>query len=114
MKIVGAIFGKMKILIFLCELPLILRVDRKREKRARDICKGTIDIKYEQDWPVSLKATLGKGQKIKNYFSSFRDFPGKSDSVILLGFECIINPQNLIKIVGAIFEKIKIFNFPLI
>ena len=38
-------------------------------------------------------------------------FPGKADSVILLGFECTINPQNLIKIVGAIFEKIKIFYF---
>ena len=30
---------------------------------------------------------------------------------MLLGFECTINPQNLIKIVGAIFEKIKILNF---
>ena len=28
-----------------------------------------------------------------------------------MGFECTINPQNLIKIVGAIFEKMKIFNF---
>ena len=38
-------------------------------------------------------------------------FPGKADSVILLGFESTINPQNLIQIVGAIFEKIKFFNF---
>ena len=38
-------------------------------------------------------------------------FPGKADSVMLLVFECTINPQNLIKIVGAIFEKINIFNF---
>ena len=38
-------------------------------------------------------------------------FPGKADSVILLGFKYSINPQNLIKIVGAIFEKINIFNF---
>ena len=38
-------------------------------------------------------------------------FSGKADSVILLGFECTINTQNLIKIVWAIFEKIKIFNF---
>ena len=30
---------------------------------------------------------------------------------ILLGFECIINPQNFMKIVEAIFEKIKIFFF---
>ena len=52
-----------------------------------------------------LGATLGDGQKIKNYFSSFRDFFGKSRSVILLGVECTINPQNLIKI----FEKIEFF-----
>ena len=51
---------------------------------------------------------LGDGQKIKNYFSSVRDFSEKADSVLLLGFECspTINPQNLIKIVEAIFEKI--------
>ena len=29
----------------------------------------------------------------------------------MLGFECTINPQNLIKIVRAIFEKIEILNF---
>ena len=38
-------------------------------------------------------------------------FPGKADSVILLRFECTINSQNLMKIVEAIFEKIKILNF---
>ena len=38
-------------------------------------------------------------------------FPGKADSVILLGFESTINTQNLIKIVGAIFEKIEIVIF---
>ena len=38
-------------------------------------------------------------------------FPGKADSIILLGFECTLNPQNLIKIVGAIFEEFEIFNF---
>ena len=53
-----------------------------------------------------LDATLGDGQKIKNYFSSFRGFPGKADSVELLGLECTINSKNLIKIVGVIFEKI--------
>ena len=30
---------------------------------------------------------------------------------MLLGFECTINPQNLIKIVRTIFEKFDIFNF---
>ena len=79
MKKVRAIFEKMKMLIFLlCELPLILRVDRKRKKRARDIYKGTVNIEFERDWSVGLGATLGDGQKIKNYFSSFRDFSGKS------------------------------------
>ena len=38
-------------------------------------------------------------------------FSGKIDSVMLLGFEYTINPQNLIKIVEAIFEKIEMFNF---
>ena len=80
MKIVEAIFEKIKIFnFFLCGLPLILSVglDRKK-KRARDICKGTLDIECERDWSVGLGATLGDGQKIKNYFSSFRDFFGKS------------------------------------
>ena len=71
---------------------LNLRVDRKTRKWARDICKGTLDIECERDWPVSLGAMLGV-------------------VVILLGFECTVNPQNLIKIVGAIFEEIKILNF---
>ena len=92
MKIVGAISEKMK-------------------KQTDDTCKGTPDIEFEQDWSVGLGAMLRDGQKIKNYFSSFRDFPGKADSVILLGFECTINPQNLIKIVRAIFEKIEILIF---
>ena len=51
------------------------------------------------------------GQKTKNYFSNFRDFPGKANSVVLLGFECTINPPNVIKIVWTIFEKIKILIF---
>ena len=83
----------MKILnFFLCELPLILRVDRKLKKRAREICNGTLDIEFERYWSVGLGATLGDGQKIKNYFSSFRYgiFSGKADSVILLDFECTI------------------------
>ena len=42
MKIVGAIFEKMKILIFflLCELPLILRVDQKRKKELKLFAGG--------------------------------------------------------------------------
>ena len=59
MKIVRAIFEKMKILIFfLGELPLISRVDRKRKQQAGDVCKGILDIERERDWSVSLGATL--------------------------------------------------------
>ena len=112
MKVVGAIFEKMKILkFFLYELPLILRVGRKRKERAGDNCKGTLDIECEWDWSVGLDATLGDEQKTKNNFLVSGIFSGKADSVILLGFECTINTQNLNKIVTAIFEKIKILNF---
>ena len=78
-KIVGALFEKIEILnFFLCELPLILGVTRKRKEQAEDICKGTPDIEFEQDWSFGLGAILADGQKIKNYFSSLRDFSGKS------------------------------------
>ena len=50
----------------------------KTKKQGGDICKGIVDIEFERDWSVSLGATSGDGQKIKNYFSSFRDFFGKS------------------------------------
>ena len=29
----------------------------KTKKRARDICKGTVDIECERDWPVGLGVT---------------------------------------------------------
>ena len=88
------------------------RSKTKKKKRTGDICKGILNIKFEQDWSVRLVPTLGDGQKIKNCFSSFRVFlgGGKADSAILLGFECTINPEYLIKIVGAIFEKMKILH----
>ena len=50
-------------------------------------------------------------RKLKTIFLVSGIFPGKAEGVILLGFECTINPQNLIKIVRAIFEKFEIFNF---
>ena len=83
---------------------------RKRKKLAKDICRGTLDIEWERDWPVGLGGTLGDRQKIRKYFSSFRDFCGKSRQCHILGFECTINSENLIKIFGAIFEKLKILN----
>ena len=76
-QIVRAIFEKVEI-FFLCELPLILGVARKCKKQAEDICKATPDIEFEQDWSVGLGAMLRDKQKIKNYFSSFKDFSGRS------------------------------------
>ena len=68
-------------------------------------------MEFEQDWSVGLGATLHDRQKTKNDFSSFKDLSGKDDSAMLLFLKCTINPQNLNKIVRAIFEKIKILNF---
>ena len=95
---------------FLCELPLILRAGRKWKGRAGDTCKTTLNIEFEQDWSVGFGATLGDWN-LKKYFLVRRIFSGKADSATFLGFECTINPQNLMKIVGAIFEKMKILNF---
>ena len=53
-------------------------VTRTRKEQAEDVYKGTPDIEFEQVWSVGLGAILADGQKIKNYFSSYRDFPGKS------------------------------------
>ena len=69
-KIVGAIFEKMEILnFFLCELPLIFGVARKRNEQAENICKGTPDVEFEQDWSVGSGAALGDGKKLKIFFS---------------------------------------------
>ena len=62
-------------------VPLILRVGRKWKGRAGDSYKGTLNIEFEQDWSFTLGATLGDGEKIKNYFSSFRDFSGEKTIV---------------------------------
>ena len=77
MKIVETIFEKMKIKIFMWTT-LNFEGGSKAKTQAEDICKGTLDIDCERDWSVSLGATLGDGRKNKNYFSSFRDFTGKS------------------------------------
>ena len=50
-------------------------------------------------------------RKLKTIFLVSGIFPGKADNVILLGFECTINPQNFMKIVETDFQKTKIFNF---
>ena len=86
MKIVGAIFEKMKILnFFLMWNTLNFEGTSKTKKLARDNCNGTLDIECERYWPVGLGATLGDEQKIKNYFSSFRDFSGESRECHIVG-----------------------------
>ena len=50
-------------------------------------------------------------RKLKSNFLVSVIFLGIADIVLLLRFERAINPQNLMKIVGAIFEKIIFFNF---
>ena len=51
---------------------------KKRDRQTGNICKGTPDIEFEEDWSVGLDATLSERQKIKNYFSSFKNFSGES------------------------------------
>ena len=60
MKIVWAIFEKIETFIFLMLTTLNFKgkLDRKWEKRARDICKGTLHIECERDWSVGLGAML--------------------------------------------------------
>ena len=91
---------------------MLLRVGRKSKGRAVDNYKSTLNIEFEQYWSFTLGAKLGDRLKIKKYYSSYNDFFfGKAHRAILLGLECIINPQNLMKIVGDIFEKMNILNF---
>ena len=44
-----------------------------KKKQAGDNFEEALDIESERHWSVGLGATLGEGQKIKNYFSSFKD-----------------------------------------
>ena len=84
----------------------------KIKYRNGNICKGALYMEHGRDWSVGLGAPLGDDDTEKvNLFFFFPlsgIFPGKADSVIFLCFECAINPQNLIKLVGVIFEKIEI------
>ena len=94
-----------------------MRVDRKKKNKKqtkkkgdRKYLQGDPYIKFEQDWSVGLGTTLRDNRKLNTIFLVSRIFREKP-MVSLLGFECTINPQNLKKIVRAIFEKIKILIF---
>ena len=71
---------------FLMSTTLNVECKSKTKKRARD-------IEFERDLSFSLGGTLGDGEKIKAIFLVSGIFPGKADSVILLGFECTIKPK---------------------
>ena len=60
---------------------------------------------------ISCFRPYGRRRKKLNIFPVPRILPGKANSIILLGFKYTINPQNLIKFLGAIFEQIEIQNF---
>ena len=108
MKIVGAIFDKMKY-FFLCELPLILKVDRKRKKNKLQIVARGLDIEFERDWSFGLCATLGDEQKFKNYFSSFRDFSGKSRQCHIVGLRMYYKPTKFNQNCQSHFLEIRNF-----
>ena len=70
---------------------------------------GGLDIEIGWHWSVGLCALLGDGHtEMLNFFLVSGIFSGKAESVTLLGFECTVNLQNLINLVGAIIEKIEI------
>ena len=78
-KIGGAIFQKIKLFnFFLMWTTLNFRVRVKTNINVQDICETTLDIDCEQDWRLCLGPALVDGKKLKIYFSSFRDFSGKS------------------------------------
>ena len=61
-KIVRAIFEKMEIKnFFLCKLPLILGVARKRKEQAEDIYMRTLYIEFQRDRSIGLGSTFGDG-----------------------------------------------------
>ena len=111
MKIVGAIFEKIKVLnLFLGELPLILRVDRKRKGELDIFARGP-QISNVNEFGQLVQALRYATENKKYIILVIRIFQGTADSAILLRFKCTINSQNLMKIVGAIFGKMKILNF---
>ena len=71
--------------------------------------KSALNIEFEQDW--FRRYVTRQKENLKNIILLTRIFQGKANSVILLRFECTITPQKLMKIVGAIFGKMKFFVF---
>ena len=110
MKVVTyAIFVKIEICnFFLCELPLILRVDWKRKTTSRYL-QRTLRYQISRrmvNWfrfYVRRRVTTVT-QKIKYILLASGNFKEKADSVTFLGFEHTINLENVIKIVVVSFH----------
>ena len=81
----------------------------KTKKNGWRYLREDLRYRFELDWWLGLGPALGDGKNKKYIFPVSGIFSGKAVSVTLLGFEYTINLQNLIKIVGVIFEKIKFF-----
>ena len=86
-----------------------MRLDRK--KRRQEIFARGPRYRISTRLVSWFRRYVREGRKLNTIFLVSRIFPGKADSLILLGFDYSINPQNLNKIVRAIFEKIEILNF---
>ena len=79
----------------------------KTKIMTRNICKRILYIEFERDWWVGLGPELGDGKDLKNIFPISGIFPGKFASIILLGFECTIILQNLMKSLEPSLRKSK-------
>ena len=68
----------------------------KTKIMARNIYKRMLYIEFERDWSVSLGVMLDDGhtENKKKYFSSFRDFSGKS-IVLCCGFRIFYKATKL-------------------
>ena len=84
----------------------------KTKKTAPDIYEWTLHIEFERDRLIGLGATLGgDGQKIKNYFSSFRDFFGKTRCCHILGLRMFYKPIKFNQNRWSYFRENTFFNF---
>ena len=86
-------------------------VGPKRKNMLEIFARGPLISNLNKINQLVQQLSQATERKLETIFLVSGIFPGKAVSVTLLGFECAINPQNLIKIVGAIFEKIKMYFF---
>ena len=92
---------------FLCELTLILTVNQKQGGKLEILARGLQISNVNEIGRLVQALQKTTDRKLKTISLLSGIFLGKTDSVILLGFEYTIYLQNLIKIVRAICEKIR-------